>query len=40
MHDDRVDFIRLEYDIEAVIAKVAAIDALNDFLGQRLLDGR
>ena len=40
LEDDRVDFVRLEYDIQAVIAKVAAIPDLNDFLGQRLLEGR
>lgn len=36
----RVEFVRLEYDIEAVVAKVHAIDELNDFLAMRLLDGR
>ena len=37
---DRVEFIRLEYDIEAVVAKVYCIDELNDFLAMRLLEGR
>ena len=40
VHDDRVEFVRLEYDIEAVIAKIKPNDELNDFLGQRLIDGR
>ncbi|MEX0652738.1 MAG: metallophosphoesterase family protein [Phycisphaeraceae bacterium] len=40
VHDDRVEFVRLDYDIPAVVEKVAAIPELNDFLGQRLLDGR
>jgi len=40
VHDDKVEFVRLDYDIEAVIAKVEAVEQLSDFLGQRLLDGR
>lgn len=40
LYDDRVDFIRIEYDIDAVVAKVEAIADLNDFFGQRLLEGR
>ncbi|MEO1236839.1 MAG: metallophosphoesterase family protein [Planctomycetota bacterium] len=40
LHDDRVEFVRLDYDIQAVIDKIAAIPDLSDFLGQRLLDGR
>ncbi len=37
---DHVEFIRLEYNIQAVIDKVEAVEELNDFLGQRLLEGR
>ncbi len=37
---EQVEFVRLEYDIDAVIAKVARIPELSDFLGQRLLEGR
>jgi len=40
LYDDRVEFIRLEYNIQAVIEKVAAISELSDFLGQRLTEGR
>jgi diadenosine tetraphosphatase ApaH/serine/threonine PP2A family protein phosphatase len=40
LHDDRVEFVRLEYDIEAVIEKVKRVPDLTDFLGQRLLEGR
>ena len=40
LHDDRVEFVRLDYDIDAVIRKVERIPELNDFLGQRLLEGR
>ncbi len=37
---DRVEFIRLEYDVQAVIEKVKQASGLSDFLGLRLLDGR
>jgi len=40
VHDDHVEFIRLEYDIHAVVDKVRDIPELNDFLGLRLLEGR
>jgi diadenosine tetraphosphatase ApaH/serine/threonine PP2A family protein phosphatase len=40
LHEDRVEFIRLEYDIQAVIDKINQIPELNDFFGQRLLEGR
>ncbi len=40
LFDDRVEFVRLEYDIQSVIDKVKAIPELNDFLGLRLLEGR
>ncbi|MCC7145270.1 MAG: metallophosphoesterase family protein [Phycisphaeraceae bacterium] len=37
---DEVEFVRLEYDIQAVIDKIKQIPELSDFLGLRLLDGR
>jgi predicted phosphodiesterase len=40
MDEDHVQFVRLEYDIPAVIEKVQAIPELSDFLGQRLTEGR
>lgn len=40
LHDDGVEFVRLEYDIQAVIDKIKRIDNLSDFLGTRLLEGR
>lgn len=42
LSDDQasVEFFRLEYDIQAVIAKVDAVPELSEFLGQRLLEGR
>ena len=39
-HEDRIEFVRLAYDVEAVIEKVKKVPDLHDFLGQRLLDGR
>jgi diadenosine tetraphosphatase ApaH/serine/threonine PP2A family protein phosphatase len=40
VYDDRVEFMRVEYDIPKVIAKVKAIDQLSDYLGLRLQEGR
>ncbi|XAM01373.1 metallophosphoesterase family protein [Phycisphaeraceae bacterium D3-23] len=40
MTDEQVEFVRLEYDVNAVVEKVKAIDDLSDFLGQRLVEGR
>jgi len=36
----RVQFVRVEYDTEAVAQKVYAIPELDDYLGTRLKDGR
>ena len=38
--DQGCEFIRLDYDIQAVIDKVDKIAELHEFLGQRLLEGR
>lgn len=40
VHDDRVEFVRVEYDVEAVVKRIKDNPELNDFLGQRLVDGR
>jgi diadenosine tetraphosphatase ApaH/serine/threonine PP2A family protein phosphatase len=40
LHEDRIEFVRIAYDIQAVVRKVEAIPDLNDFFGQRLIDGR
>jgi len=40
LYDDRVEFVRLEYNVHAVIDKIKSIPQLSDFLGARLLDGR
>ena len=36
----KVDFIRLDYDIEAVRDKIYAIPDLSNWLGDRLREGR
>jgi diadenosine tetraphosphatase ApaH/serine/threonine PP2A family protein phosphatase len=40
LHEDHIEFIRLEYDIAAVMRKIEQVPDLNDFFGQRLLEGR
>ncbi len=40
LEGDRVDFVRVEYDIDAVDQKIRAVPQLSDFLGARLLEGR
>ena len=40
LHDDHVEFVRVNYDVQTVTDKIRAIPQLNDFLGLRLLDGR
>ena len=40
LHPDRVEFIRLEYDIAATANKIKAIPELSDWLGDRLFEGR
>jgi predicted phosphodiesterase len=39
LHPTHVEFIRLAYDINTTVDKVRGIDALDNFLGQRLLEG-
>jgi len=38
--DTSIEFVRLPYDIEAVVHKVEAVPELDNFLGTRLRDGR
>ena len=38
--ENRVEFIRLEYDIERAVQKILNTPELDDFLGHRLLEGR
>jgi diadenosine tetraphosphatase ApaH/serine/threonine PP2A family protein phosphatase len=40
LHEDRVEFVRLEYDVAAVMDKIKKNPELSDFLGSRLVDGR
>lgn len=36
----QIEFVRLEYDIDSTVKKILAEPALDDFLGQRLYEGR
>jgi diadenosine tetraphosphatase ApaH/serine/threonine PP2A family protein phosphatase len=38
--DGRLEFIRLEYDIDKATKKILDTPELDDFLGHRLLEGR
>jgi diadenosine tetraphosphatase ApaH/serine/threonine PP2A family protein phosphatase len=38
--DDYVEFIRVPYDVQKTVEKIKAIEALDNFLGIRLIDGR
>ncbi len=38
--DTGVEFVRLEYDVQATVEKVKQIPELHDFLGMRLIEGR
>lgn len=38
--DEAAEFVRVEYDIERTVRKIHDIPELDDFLGNRLLDGR
>jgi len=40
IESDMIRFVRVEYDIDAVIKKVRAVPQLDDYLGVRLKDGR
>lgn len=40
LHKNHVEFVRLHYDIEKTIDKIKQIAELNNFFGERLLEGR
>lgn len=40
LEDERVEFFRLEYDVQSVVDKIRAVKELSDWLGERLLEGR
>jgi diadenosine tetraphosphatase ApaH/serine/threonine PP2A family protein phosphatase len=37
---EQVEFIRVPYDVQTTVEKIKSIDALDNFLGIRLIDGR
>jgi len=38
--EETVEFVRIPYDVETTVGKIKTIDALDNFLGTRLIDGR
>jgi diadenosine tetraphosphatase ApaH/serine/threonine PP2A family protein phosphatase len=38
--DKEVEFVRIEYDIPKTVDKIRAVEELDDFQGERLLEGR
>lgn len=40
MHGDRVEFCRVEYDVDATANKIKQVPQLNDWLADRLYEGR
>ncbi len=40
LHEDRAEFLRIEYDIDATAQKIQETEALNDYLAERLYAGR
>ncbi len=40
LHGNQVEYRRVEYDIETTISKILAIPELDNFLGERLREGR
>lgn len=40
LHADHVEFVRLEYDVRKTAEMIYKIDALSNWLGDRLLEGR
>ncbi len=40
LHEDRVQFVRVEYDKQKTADMIFAIPELNDWLGERLIEGR
>ncbi len=40
IHEDRVQFVRIPYDIDSTAKKIKSIGPLNDWLGDRLYEGR
>lgn len=40
LHSDRVEFVRVEYDVDATARRIKSIPELHDWLGDRLYEGR
>ena len=40
LHPDRVQFVRVQYDVEKTAAMIRAIPELTDWLAERLIEGR
>ena len=40
LDENRLFFQRVEYDLETTVAKIHAIEELDNFLGDRLRDGK
>ncbi len=40
VNEKEIKFVRVEYDIEAVVKKIQGVDKLDEFNGLRLLEGR
>lgn len=40
VHPERIEFVRIAYDIEATASRIRAIPQLSDWLGDRLFEGR
>lgn len=40
LDEQQIEFHRVEYDVQTTVAKIHAIGELDDFLGDRLLEGR
>jgi diadenosine tetraphosphatase ApaH/serine/threonine PP2A family protein phosphatase len=40
LHEDRIEFVRVPYDIESCARKIKAVPQLSDWLADRLFEGR
>lgn len=40
MHEDRMEFVRLDYDVDETASKIKSIGPLSDWLGDRLYQGQ
>lgn len=40
IHEDRVEFVRVEYEVDTTARRIKAVPQLHDWLGDRLYEGR